>query len=234
MNTNTIYKLSNSDIVLKFEKDIQITKLGSIFNEKISREMQFEVVSSILFLNKNCISIDIMERGVTGGALRCVAEHIEKNIHNMTNTVCTTVWRALSEAIEELSLPKIDCGNGSEPFKLSISIYDFENRMRFAYFMDNAMYLDRSVKKKYSDLSLGLRVKDDIIYYYLIFETLDDLKKAEQIYTIEEINNYVWDLCKEDDPYGVFEKKIPLPIVATRQQIINNGLAMGIMRNNLQ
>lgn len=234
MQNSNIYSLSNSDSQVHFEKNIQITDLGKLFNTKISKELNLNIVTSYLSINKQWISIDIKQRGIEGGMFGIISTHTEENVLNMTNGVCIKVWDALSEAINFLTLPKLDYYNNLHPYKLKVSLFDFVKRSRFGYFMDNAKLLDDDLKRKFDGISLSLRVNDDIRYYYLIFGTEEDMKKADELFGIENINNYIWERCKKEDTYNVFEKPLPSPIVTTKQKIIDSGKAMGIMRNNLQ
>ena len=46
------------------------------------------------------------------------------------------------------------------------------------------------------------------------------------------MNEYVWNVCRRDDQYNVFEEPIPMPEVKTKKEISESGRSMEIMRNN--
>lgn len=231
MDYPDIYALSDSSLELHFEKNIQITELGKLFNEKLSQRLHFEVIASHLTVNSKRVYIYIKERGLEGKMFGIVFEKTENDLHHLTDPTCATVWNTLCESLDALSLQGFNTTGKRE---LSLEIYDFVKRSRFAYFTDNAVYLEKKLKAEYPDVSFSFRVKDDIQYYYLIFLTDEDMRKATQKYGIENINHFVWELCKQDDPYHVFDQPLPLPVVSTKQEIIKSGAAMAIMRENLK
>jgi hypothetical protein len=218
-----------------YEKDIQLTKLGELFQDKISQRLGFEVIASNIVVCGKNICCDIKEKGVSGGMFGTVSRHEEKNICCITDDVCRHVWEVFCECVEQLSLPQLMYYDEHQkiPYELHVTIYDFVKRSRFGYFMDYAVDIERALKKEYADLAFSFRINDDIQYYYLIFHTEEDRKKAEEIYGIENMNLFVWNLCKKDDEYHVFDEPLPAPIVTTKQEVIKSGKAMGIMRNNL-
>ena len=108
MNSINIYSLSNSSSVLHFEKDIKITKLGELFNKKITERLGFEVVASQLTVNKNAVCIDIKQKGLEGGIWGTIFYKQENDIHNMSDTTCKLVLDTLCECIDELSLKQVD------------------------------------------------------------------------------------------------------------------------------
>ena len=228
MDRINIYSLSNSSSVVHFEKDIQNTELGKLFNQKISERLGFEVVTSFLTVNKSAVCIDIKQKGREGGVFGTVFRKTENSMHNISDPTCKLVLDTLCECIDTLSLKQIDITNKL----LSVEIYDFVKRSRVGYFMERTDHLEKKLKAKYQDLSFSLRFKDDDQYYYLIFSTDEDMRKAKEKYGIENINNYVWELCRQEDTYHVFDLPLPEPVISTRQEIINSGAAMGIMRNN--
>ena len=237
MNNTGIYFLSNSSEEVHFEKDIQISPLGKLFNDKLTQRLRFEVVASNLMIGQDWISIVIKERGQEGGAFGSVFSYTENNILCMQNAICQCIWKALCESLTEMCLEQLDLyvtPLNTITKKLRVTIYDFVRRSRFGFFMDHAVGLENALKSKYSDVSFSFRVKDDIQYYYLIFLTDEDMRKATQKYGIENINHFVWELCKQDDPYHVFDQPLPLPVVSTKQEIIKSGAAMAIMRENLK
>ena len=73
MNNGT-YWLSNSSGVIHFEKNLQISPLGKLLNEKLTKLLEFEVVASYLLVNERCITIGIKERGKEGGMFGTVFE----------------------------------------------------------------------------------------------------------------------------------------------------------------
>lgn len=235
MNNNNIYVLSNSSEAIHFEEDIQVTRLGKLFNDKLTKLLRFEVVASNLMINRDWISIVIKERGKEGGSFGSVFDCIENNILCIQNAICQCIWNALCESLTEMCLQQLDLfvtPHNTITKKLHVTIYDFVKRSRVGFFMDNAVYLENELKSKYSDVTVSLRFKDDIQYYYLIFSTIEDLDKATQVYGIENMNNFIWNLCKKNDLYHVFNQPIPAPMVTTKQEILRNGKAMEIILNN--
>ena len=59
MNNTGIYFLSNSSEEVHFEKDIQISPLGKLFNDKLTQRLRFDVVASNLMIGQDWISIVI-------------------------------------------------------------------------------------------------------------------------------------------------------------------------------
>ena len=234
MNNLSIYNLSDSTSQVHFEKDIQVTELGKLFNKKLSIRMGFEVVASRLDVVGEYISIAIKERGVDGGMFGTVFRGESNSLSNIEDPTCNTVWSTLCECIDEMSLNSLISPNSKSPCKLAVTIYDFVKRSRLGYFTDNILYLEKKLKQQYPDLSFSLRIKDDIQYFYFIFKTDEDRQKAIEVYGVENMNNYLWELCKNEDTYGVFSKPLPAPVVKTEPEVIECGEAMGIMRNNLK
>ena len=236
MNSNETYWLSNSSDVIHFEKDLQISPLGKLVNKKLTKLLGFEVVASCLETNEEWIFITIKERGKEGGAFGTLFRCDEKNIFCMRNATCQCIWDALCESLAEMGVPQlnlyVDSQHASK--KLHIEIYDFVKRSRFGFFMDYPVELEQELRRKYPDVQVSLRVKDDIQYYYLIFATEEDLDRAKRVYGIENMNHFIWELCKREDTYGVFREPIPMPEVLTKQEVIRTGRAMGIMRENLK
>lgn len=235
MNNHDIYFLSDSSEVLHFEKDIHVSQLGKLFNDKLTKLLRFEVVASNLVINRDWIVIIIKERGKEGGEFGCVLRCTENNILCMQNAICQCVWNALYESITEMGLPQPDIYVTPQNTKAKgfyVAIYDFVKRSRFGFFLDNTVYLENELKSKYPDVTVSLRVKDDIQYYYLIFSTIEDLAKATQVYGIENMNNFIWNLCKKNDLYHVFDQPLPAPEVTTKEEIRKTGRVMEIMRNN--
>ena len=236
MNNNGTYWLSNSSGVIHFEKNLQISPLGKLLNEKLTKLLEFEVVASYLLVHERCITIGIKERGKEGGMFGTVFEYYEENIFCMRNATCQCIWDALCESMAEMGVPQlnlyVDSQHASK--KLHIEIYDFVKRSRFGFFMDYPVELEQELRRKYPDVQVSLRVKDDIQYYYLIFATEEDLDRAKRVYGIENMNHFIWELCKREDTYGVFREPIPMPEVLTKQEVIRTGRAMEIMRENLK
>lgn len=119
-----------------FEKDIQDTELGKLFNKKLSIRMGFEVVASRLDVVGEYISINIKERGIEGGMFGTVFRG-ENSISAITDPTCNIVWNTLCECIDEMSLHSLVSSNSKSPCKLSVTVYDFVKRSRFGYFTDN-------------------------------------------------------------------------------------------------
>ena len=235
MNNGT-YWLSGSSEVLHFEKNLQISPLGKLFNEKLTKLLEFEVVASYLLDNGEWISICIKERGKEGDSYGSVFNCEEENILRIQNATCQCIWNTLCESLAEMGVSQlnlyVDSQHASK--KLCIKIYDFVKRSRFGFFMDYPVELEQELRRKYPDVHVSLRCKDFLQYYYLIFATEEDLDRAKRVYGIENMNHFIWELCKREDTYGVFREPIPMPEVLTKQEVIRTGRAMGIMRENLK
>ena len=236
MNNNGTYWLSGSSKVLHFEKNLQISPLGKLLNEKLTKLLEFEVVASYLSDNEEYIIICIKERGKEGDSYGLVFNCVEENILRIQNATCQCIWNALCESLAEMGVPQLNLYVDSQHVskKLRIEIYDFVKRSRFGFFMDYPVELEQELRRKYPDVHVSLRCKDFLQYYYLIFATEEDLDRAKRVYGIENMNDFVWELCKREDTYGVFREPIPMPEVLTKQEVIRTGRAMEIMRENLK
>ena len=232
---NAAYCLSNSGQIVHYEKDITITPLGELFNKLISDKFNFTVVVSSACFTKSNISIFLKVRGLEAtDSLGIVSNHTENDVRSMTDPVCRVVWQSLCDSIEKLGLPTLGSydSESQDPYSLYVTIFNFVQRARFGYFVDRIPHLEEKMQEKYPDLDFHLRIKDDIQYYYLIFLNQEDKNRAEQNGKIEEMNNALWQLCREEDQYHVFDEPLPLPEVTTIEQLNRDGRSMGIMRNN--
>ena len=236
MNTKPDNLLSNSNEILHFENDIQLTPLGETFHKNLGDKLGFEIVACTLTIHRENVCIAIKERGVPGGMFGGVAEHSSMSVLEISDDVCRIVWEALSAALDEHGMPSLVWYNQKEnkPRRLFVSIYDFVQRSRFGYFADHAPRLESLLREKYPDVAFSLRRQEDFVYYLLIFHTEEDLNRAREHYGIEAMNRSVWEICRQDDRYHVFDEPIPMPRVTTLREVMDRGESMGIMRNNTE
>ena len=58
------------------------------------------------------------------------------------------------------------------------------------------------------------------------------MESAESDGTVGQITRYIFDFCKSNDPLHIFVGEPPCPYVTTKDELIQSGQAMGIMREN--
>ena len=69
-------------------------------------------------------------------------------------------------------------------------------------------------------------------HYYLIYDDMTSKETANEDGTTSKIADYVLSFCSNNDPLHVFFDNEVKPIVTTKDELIYNGMAMGIMRDN--
>jgi len=234
MNGQEYNMLSNSKLILHFENDIQLTPIGETFQKNLAGKFDFEIVVSGIKFYREYINVFIKERGIAGNSNGIVSEHSSESVLQISDEVCRIVWDALSAAMETHGQPPLIWYRETDkiPFRLDVSIYDFVKRSRFGYFTDHAPMVEERLREKYPDVAFSFRIQGDAVYYYLIFHTEEDLVRAKELYGIDAIHQAVWEMCKENDRYHVFDEPIPMPAVTTKQRLVDSGEAMGIMHNN--
>lgn len=232
---NRIYALSNSIMTVHFEKNIQYTELGKHFNKKLCHH-GINVVVSTFTASDEYISLNLKIRGITGGHFGRIASYIEDNIEDIHNPFCQIVFNDFIESIHEMNLPCIlyyEKEGKHCAYKLSVSTMDFNKRSCIGFFMDNIVSIQNRVREKFQNVSFIICFKDDDEYfYYLIFSDNDEQNKAEKLYGIQNMINYVYEICKSEDEYGVFQSIYPKPIVTNKIDLRESGRVMSVLRDN--
>ncbi len=231
--------LSNSNHCVHFEKNIVITDLGRLFNEKVRAYTGTDVFVSSMSVNKSRITVELKVLGQSGGRFGEIASYSEDDISDIKNGFCRNVWSAYTESEKELDYPplvrhaKYQDDGRSVPYKLYIEIIDFKKRSRIGFFVDYMPEIQRKLREKFPKASFIVRLKDDDTnFYYLIFDDEKELKFAQEVYGIDSMVEFVGGLCREEDEYGVFCDYLPVPAVTDKVTLKKQGEVMGIMRNN--
>ena len=231
-----INMLSNSGIIVHFEINIIITELGKLFNEKVHEYTGLDVFVSYMDITKETIIVYIKVCGQQGGHFGVIATYNEENIFDLKNAFCKDIMKAYTESKAELiqrSGYYKDKFKETVPYKLHIEVIDFKKRSRIGFIFEYITEIQRNLRNKFPEVSFIVRFKDDDTnFYYLIFDNKDELKKAQEIYGIDKMIEFVGEMCRKQDEYGVFDNYLPIPDVTDKITLKEQGAVMGIMRNN--
>ena len=235
---NEQYCLSVCDsnqYVVQYEKNIQKTKLGELFDKKASEFLNCDVVISRFFVNKNNISLTLKVRGIQGGHFGIISIFNEDDIKMIKSETCRNIWNAFLESAEELDISIRCFSKRKDTYKLSIDLYDFDKCARIGYFENNVDRLQSLTQLNFPNVDFYLRWNDsETNIYYLIFKNEQQKETAENIYGIKSMTDYVYNICLSEDKYGVFKNYYPQPIITDLATLKQSGEIMGIIRNNPQ
>ena len=240
MNNTTLhqYALSNSDSTVRFERNIQHTPLGTAFDEALRQQMGLDVVASYFDARDDFLFLDLKLRVEKSGDYGTLERYIENDITQIKNDFCRRVWEIFCRCVEQIGLPALkgyEADGVWHPYRLRIETYDFEKRSRVGYFMNELPALQANMRERFPRASFTVRYGiDDIRLYYLIFDDKAQRKLAEELYGIDAMIDHALEICKSDDPYKVFEKFRPDPIITDKETLRQQGEVMGVMRNNTQ
>jgi len=232
-----LYKLSDFKPIFDPKKQIRITALGKLFNLKIEQYTGYNVILSNCSYNGN-LRIDIAVNKHLIGDHGMIFYH-ENSCIDMKNLICKNVLRAWNESIIEYGLPKISYNYEVKGIlkqcNFNLMIIDFIHRVRVNCFSLYINTIEKLTQIMFDKISFIIRIKDDDHeLYYLIFDNETELQKAEQLYGISNMIDYVHEICKQNDIYHAFDDYCPKPEVATKDILLKQGRVMGIMRNNPQ
>lgn len=138
----------------------------------------------------------------------------------------------LNEAGEEFGLAPIHL---PPPPQTSVHISDYHSDAQSIYFDVHMLEIDKTAHEAFRDFQFILRFRmDNIKHYYLIFETEEELLRAQRENAVKNIIQFVDAYCKEHDPLHIFDGFEIHPEVTTKPTLHAEGHTMGIMRNNTQ
>ncbi len=78
----------------------------------------------------------------------------------------------------------------------------------------------------------GIQHDESWTNYYLIFDDESSKELANNEGTIPQITDYIFSLCKQNDPLHIFDDNSVNPIITSKEEIRRSGSAMGVMREN--
>lgn len=155
------------------------------------------------------------------------------NIYYPKETMRNVVFACFNDAVSEMRLPKIKFPANKNVAAFSVASY-IETATNL-YFNINMKEIDEKARHAFQNIKFNLRFCMSLTsqHYYLIFDDLLSKETAIADGTVLKIIDFVFSVCKQNDPLQIFCNNIVTPIITSKEEIIESGKAMDIMRNNL-
>lgn len=137
-----------------------------------------------------------------------------------------------NDSVVEVGLPALKFSS-DEGISIA-SVYDYKCMAANLYFHVNIVEIDRKARQAFPNSRFHIRFcrSEHDEHYYLIFDDESSKERADKKGMISKITDYIFSLCKKNDPLHIFDDNSVNPIITSKEEIKRSGSAMGIMREN--
>jgi len=207
------------------------TELRELFENNFFHRSGIRIIHS--YFNGNIMNPYIFIHADSCEDLNPSDWDITHNIYYPRKCMRSVIFDCFNDALTKVELPKIEF-----PVKESIDVVSLTSYARTAaniYFNVNIKEIDKEAHKAFPNVKFNIRFNLSYTsqHYYLIFDNSADKKTAFEEGTSLRITDYVFSVCRQNDPLNIFSDNVITPIVTSKEEIAKIGKTMEIMRNNL-